>query len=152
MGHSTGSGARGNSAAAERYRRQAEYYGQHAERSPNNRMYQDEAMNYGDLAEFARRMRPNAKEYIGPQAAIALDDAIEGDEFEISGNVFSGRYRLERRRDPLSGQAGLMFVQQGRFSSHAFAKNTDTILSELRLIRGGRLENRESARVRKVKT
>ena len=152
MGHSTGSGRAGNSAASERYRKQAENFASRSERIPNNIMYQNERDNYNDLAEAARTMRANAGEYSGLHAAIALDDAKERDEFEISGNIFAGRYRLESRRDPLSGQTGLMFVQQGRFSPHAFAKNVGTIESELGLVRGGRLTNKQEARVKPIKS
>ena len=148
MGHSTGSGRTGNAAAAERYRQQAENFATRSGRNPNNMLYSNERDNYNDLANAARTMRANATEYSGFHAAIALDDAREGDEVEITGNVYNGRYRLERRRDPLSGQTGLMFVQQDRFSPHAFAKNVATIESELGLVRGGRLTDRQESKVR----
>lgn len=148
MGHSTGSGRTGNTAAAERYRQQTENFASRSERNPNNLLYSQERDNYNDLVNAARTMRANAAEYSGLQAAIALDDAREGDEVEITGNVFNGRYRLESRRDPLSGRTGLMFVQQDRFSPHAFGKNVATIESELGLVRGGRLTDRQESRVR----
>lgn len=111
---------------ADDYAKQMAVYQSRLNSNPNNTLYRDERLNYGDLATAARGMNPGAAQYSGIDSIIALDASPMGTTVNIQGITFSGNYTKQRMRT-VFGSGDVWSDSSG----HAFATNTGTLMSSL---------------------
>ena len=134
-----------------KYREVAEKMKKEAEKNPGNLYYSEMVQNYSALADAADKFDPNASEHKGMQTVMALQNAKIGDTVEIKGNLFDGTYRLENVKSPWNNKSGPAWVAQDEKNHrHAFANNPATIMSEMRLINGGKAIDDQTRSVSKI--
>ena len=147
----SGAGAAPSLAKPNKYRETAEKMKKEAEKKPNNLHYAEMVQNYTALADAADKFDPEASEHKGMQTVMALQNAKIGDTVEIKGNIFEGTYKLENVKSPWNNKSGPAWVAQDEKNhKHAFANNPATIMSEMRLIDGGKAVDDQTRSVSKA--
>lgn len=131
---------------SEQYASTAQKYKEKAAKNPNNLMYKDEAENYKQLAERAKKFDGSKTSHSGVDAVLALGAVKKGGKVRISGigSWADGEYTKTTWSAP-GYTSGEVFKRDK--DGRSFGANTGTIMSELGQIRGGKLKENGDVKV-----
>lgn len=118
------------------------------ERDPKNSTYRDEVKNYQKYVKAAQTMDMSKNSFSGIKAALFLSNAPVGTTVSISGTGYAdGEYTLQN----VSAWGMTAPAWVGGPNNNSFGRGISTTTSELRLVRGGLVNDNKDIKLKVVR-